>query len=107
MEEQINALTKLGYNLVKFINPISQSEEIYIWDTFAPVDSISSTSRTFKHKIRGRNVTEFIPQRMTSLHNNVSQLEENVIRSNINALPIINREFSSHFLWINYLAGNR
>jgi hypothetical protein len=102
-ETQINALNKMGFNVVCIINPITQEIQYFLYDNFTPVDALGAQLATFKHRLRGKNITEFLAQRMTALHNQVSQLDENIIRSNVDVLQTITREFSSHFLWINYL----
>lgn len=103
MEEQLQTLNKLGYNIVAIINPIDNKIEYYLFDQFIPVDSIGQV-QTFKHKIKGRCITTFLHDRASTLHLRISQIEEGTIRSNINALPIVSREYSSHFFWINYLS---
>lgn len=104
-EIQLSALNKLGYNCVKIINPINQDIQYFIYDTFIPVDSLGPQVSTHKHVVRGRDITQYLQNQSSALHMRTSQLESNVIASNVNALPLIKREFSEQFLWINYLAG--
>lgn len=103
-KEKLIALNNLGYNLVKFTNPVTKEEIFYIYDVFTPVD-ISGTNHTYKHKIKGMDVTEFLHMQSSLLHINMSSIQEGTLRSNINALKRVSREYSSHFLWENYLAG--
>ena len=101
--EKIIALNRMGYNLVKFINPVTQEEFIFIYDFFNPVD-IAGANHTYKHKVKGKDVTEFVDTMSSLLHINMNQIDEGTLRSHINALIMVNREFSSHYLWEGYLS---
>lgn len=103
MNEKIFVLNKLGYHIVEIINPLNSSSNFYLYDMFEPVTTIG-TVQTTKHRVKGRNITQFLSDRSTMLHLNTSQIEEGTIRSNVIALPIVMHEYSSHFLWINYVA---
>lgn len=105
MEEQILTLNKMGFNILEIINPNTNVSTMFLYDTFVPVDSIGGSNRSFKHKIKGKEVTKFLRDRASVLNINISPLDENILRSNINALRTISVEYSSHFLWINYLSA--
>jgi hypothetical protein len=102
MEERILALNKLGYNIAQLINPINNESKYFLFDQFIPVESIGQV-QTFKHKIKGKNITNFLNERASILYPNTSQHDEVTIRTQINALPLLSVEYSSHFLWINFL----
>ena len=105
MEEKLLTLNGFGYNIVKITNPITHDETYYLYDIFVPVDVMGSQAQTHKHKIKGKNITEFLSMQGSALHLRTSNLEENTVRSNINALPQVHREYSSQFLWENFLSN--
>lgn len=103
IKEKILALNKLGYNLVKFTNPVTSEETLYIYDTFNPVD-MAGTNHTFKHKVKGIDVTEFVQMHGALLHINMNQIDEGTLRSNLNAIQKVNHEYSLHYIWEGYLS---
>lgn len=102
--EKITALNNIGFNLVKITNPVTKEEFLYIYDMFNPVDTAGS-NHTFKHKVKGIDVTEFVEVRGALLYINMNQIDEGTLRSHLNAIKKVSREFSSHYLWETYLVG--
>ena len=103
MKERITVLNKMGYMVVEFTNPISKEVTYYLYSSFTPVGSLGGQMKTFKHVVKGRDITNFLSKSVDMLHANVSQLDKNVIASNVNSLPEEFVEFSEAFLWVNYL----
>lgn len=104
MKEQILVLNNFGFNVCMILNPITQEKNYYAYTSFTPVEAIGSTMRTFKHVIVGKDITRFLSERSTAIHLNTSQMEENTLRSHIAALSDVQIQYSSHYLWENYLA---
>lgn len=104
MEEKIYVLNRMGFNICMMLNPITQQKTYYIYSSFTPVEAIGSTIRTFKHVIKGKDITRFLSERATYLHLRTSDIEDNTIRTQIAALFDVEHQYSSHYLWENYLS---
>jgi hypothetical protein len=98
----IEILNLMNYNVVEIINPVTQESEFYVYNRFDPDQDLGSR-KVMKHVIFGQNVTSLLQERSTMFTmTNYKELEIGV-RQLIDKLPQVKIEYSSHFIWKNYL----
>jgi hypothetical protein len=101
--EALETLNLLEYNVVEFINPITQKSEYYIINGKFDPDQDLGSRKIMKHVIWGRNVTRLINEKTTLFTHTSYKVQEQGLRESIDQLPIVKREYSSHFIWKAYL----
>lgn len=101
MEDAVEILAIMGYNVVEMINPITNKSDFYIISVFDPSNDLGAKV-IMEHHLRGKKVTKLISEGSTLLNINSYRINELGIRTKIDATPEIDLKFSPHFLWKLY-----